>query len=82
MLSRVLDRQGYGMMDARAGLVVGLTDHQVVAYRVPVEWGSLSLDLRGAPSLGLFQDGSKRGFLASYAAFRCVGCWVCGGRVG
>ena len=41
MLSRVLDRQGYGMMDARARLMVGSTDHQVVAYRVPVEWGSL-----------------------------------------
>ena len=41
MLFRVLDRQGYGMMDARARLMVGSTDHQVVAYRVPVEWGSL-----------------------------------------
>ena len=33
------DRHGYGTRGARAGLVVGSTDHRVVAYRVPVEWG-------------------------------------------
>ena len=82
MLSRVSDRHGYGTRGARAGLVVGSTDHRVVAYRVPVEWGALPEGLRGAPSLGSFRDGSKRGFLASHAAFRCVGCWVSGGRVG
>ena len=82
MLSRVSDRHGYGTRAAGAGLVVGSTDHRVVAYRVPVEWGSLPVDLRGLPSLGSFRDGSKRGFLASYAAFQCGGCWVCRGQAG
>ena len=82
MLSRVSDRHGYGTRGARGGLVVGSADHRVVAYRVPVEWGSLSGELRGAPTLGSFRDGSKRGFLAGYAAFHCGGCWVCRVRVG
>ena len=82
MLTRVSDRHGYGTRAARGGLVVGSADHRVVAYRVPVEWGALSGDLRAAPTLGSFRDCSKRGFLAGYAAFRCRGCWVCGGRGG
>ena len=81
MLTRVSDQHGYGTRSAGLGLVVGSGDHRVVAYKVPVEW-SLPAELRQAPTLGAFREGSKRGFLAGYGAFRCGGCWVCAGRDG
>ena len=40
MLSRVSDRHGYGTRAAGAGLVVGWTDHRVVAYTVTQLQGS------------------------------------------
>ena len=82
MLTRVSDQHRYGTRSAGLGLVVGSGDHRVVAYRVPVEWGSLPGELRQAPTLGAFREGSKRGFLAGYGAFRCRGCWVCAGQDG
>ena len=73
---------GHGTRSARAGLHLATRDHGAVGYRVPQEWGSLSEAQRGARSLAGFKRGSRAGFLAGYAAFECVGCYVCAGTGG
>ena len=54
-------------------------DHQMVGYRVPKEWATLTETQRGVDSLTAFKRGSRGAFLAGYSAFACTddGCWVC-----
>ena len=77
MLTRMGDLHGYATRSARSGLAVTARDHQMVGYRVPKEWATLTEGQRGAVSLAAFKRGSREGFLASYGAFVCAGCWVC-----
>ena len=79
MLARPGDVHGHATRSARSGLAVTARDHQMVGYRVPKEWATLSEALRGVGSLAGFKRGSRGGFLAGYGAFSCSvgGCWVC-----
>ena len=79
MLTRTADLHGYGTRSARRGLAVTARDHQMVGYRVPKEWASLTESLRGVGSLAAFKRRSRGAFLAGYGSFVCgeVGCWVC-----
>ena len=77
LLARVGQVHGHATRAARMGLAVTTGDHGRVGYRVPGEWNSLTDEQRGAVSLAAFKRGSKGGFLATYGAFRCGGCYVC-----
>ena len=82
MLARPGDLHGYATRSARSGLAVTARDHQMVGYRIPKEWATVTEAQRGAGSLGAFKRGSRGGFLVGYGAFSCsgVGCYVCGAR--
>ena len=53
-----------------------------MGYRVPEEWGTLGEAQRGMGPLAGCKRESRRGFLGSYGAFRCAGCYVCAGQGG
>ena len=80
MLTRAGDLHGYSTRSARGGLAVTSRDHQMVGYRVPKEWATLTDAQKGVGSLAAFKRGSRGGFLAEYGAFACAGCWVCGAQ--
>ena len=85
MLQRVDARHGYGTRAARGGaLTVTTAEYRSVGHSVPAEWGSLGLELRGAPTLSSFKRASRAGFLGTYGAFSCEdrGCWICRERSG
>ena len=73
MLQRVDERHSHGTRAAVGGLAVGSRDHRSVGYRVPVEWGSLSGELRGMGWISGFKRSSRAGFLAGYRGFVCGG---------
>jgi hypothetical protein len=52
-LRRVDESHGYSTRSARNGLVVGSSDHRLVAYRVPVKWRTLTEEQRGMGSVGV-----------------------------
>ena len=83
MLQRVDERHSHGTRAAEGGLAVGSRDHRSVGYRVPVEWGSLSGELRGMGWISGFKRSSRAVFLAGYRGFVCgvVGCRACEGWV-
>ena len=63
MLGRVRDRHGHGTRLAGAGMFLSTRDHRSVGYKVPKEWGSLPVGLKGAGSLAAFKRQSRAGFL-------------------
>ena len=79
MLGRVRDRHGHGTRLAGAGMFLSTRDHRSVGYKVPKEWGSLPVGLKGAGSLAAFKRQSRAGFLDGYGAFQCGvhSCYVC-----
>jgi hypothetical protein len=81
-LRRVNESHGYGTRSARSSLVVGSGNHRLVAYRVPAEWRTLTVEQRGMRSVGGFKRSSKGDFFVQYELFQCrvPGCWVCGAR--
>ena len=70
---------GYATRKARAGIVLTTRDHQMVGYRVPKEWATLTEGEREVGSFGVFKRGSRAGFLSSYGLFVCglQDCRVC-----
>ena len=83
MLERVDRVHSYRTRGAEAGLYISTRDHRSVGYRVPSEWASLSVELRGAGSLAAFKRTSRAGFLRDYSLSVCSvrNCYVCGGGV-
>ena len=79
----MLDRAGsvhrHGTRSARVGIALTARDHQMVGYRVPKEWGTLTEGQREVGSLAAFKRGSRAGFLAGYGSFACGvrDCGVC-----
>ena len=74
MLQRAGSVHGYATRSARVGIALTARDHQMVGYRVPREWATLTEGF-----LGAFKRRSKAGFLAEYGAFVCGvrNCGVC-----
>jgi hypothetical protein len=58
-LRKVDESHGYGTRSARSGLVVGLGNHRMVAYKVPAEWRTLTEEQRGMGSMGGFKRSSR-----------------------
>ena len=79
MLRRTADVHGYATRSAGSGLALTTRDHRSVGYKVPKEWGSLPVGLKGAGSLAAFKRQSRAGFLDGYGAFQCGvrSCYVC-----
>ena len=83
MLERVERVHSYGTRGAGVGLYISTRDHRSVGYRVPSEWASLSVELRGASSLAAFKRTSRAGFIRDYSLSVCNvrNCYVCGDDV-
>ena len=81
MLGRIENAHGHNTRSARAGIYISGREHRSVGYRVPKEWASLSIGLRGLSSSAGFKRQSKREFLDQYRTFTCGDreCRVCGG---
>ena len=77
MLTRTGDVHGYGTRSVRGGLAMTTGDHQLVGYRVPKEWATLSEDRRGVGSLVAFKRGS-RGVPGRVPGLCLHVCWVWG----
>ena len=79
MLSKVSDVHKHNTRLSETGLFISTKDHRSVGYKIPKEWDSLSVELRGFSSLGTFKKKSKEGFLAKYKSFDCKNenCHVC-----
>ena len=79
MLQRAGSVHGYATRSARVGIALTARDHQMVGYRVPREWATLTEGERGVGSLGAFKRRSRAGFLAEYGAFVCGvrNCGIC-----
>ena len=64
-------------------LYISTRDHRSVGHKVPSEWATLPLELRGAQSLAAFKRTSRAGFVRDYGLYECGvrNCYVCGGYV-
>ena len=71
MLEMVGALHAHGMRAAGMAMVVGSRDHGMVAYRVPMEWRTLSEEQRRVGSIAGFKRSSRGGFLAGYGSFEC-----------
>ena len=84
LLRRTGEVHGHATRSARSGLFPATREQRSVGYWVPMEWGELTEEQRGAALLAAFKRGSRGGFLAEYGSSVCSdqGCEVCGGAGG